>query len=756
MVVQDDEILSAIDRVIKDVDGKYDECLVEQFVESFNIHSRLDSDRSSLILDRLKFYFEHKSFLMLNQTRAFKIFKSVSKTMRNKQELEKLMPFLDSFWKSIDTVILNNNTSAMAIMFDIFTTIVSVDELGIVWVLGREITPPIQMSIPIDGIPSLVKYYMTTMKNYHTRNRAEKLVLKLIVSKSHHPLMAKFEKLVRELILHGCSFASILDAIDRDLLDSQLHSRYKISETIKHSFLANVEKPTVDLLKICKHLSRTDLSRKFIIEKLRSKKRLDCIIYYIIGSVFEDNHFSDQLLLSYVLYPISAKSNDEETQALVNSLMATRDEKDFVEWNMNSKTQTLCLAQLGVAYKDLVYNSSRSPFTNRTFNMIIATLSNYIRCHYSLECTGSQVKNMLECCQIFELMINMTPADVRTSYKILKIMQNLLDDIQYNDHTKPLVLQFISTMLDTGRTIFMEEYSEVAGEVNDIWLKAVDIAFKFRDPELLNLFTEFFMEMCPYQQLGREKNYMKLVFEHIYSETKETDHREVLGFLMRMLIRLDLSAGDVALKKQNIKRYFDIPIMISDIICQKSMVPTTIEKLFAPSPAHGQTDNTMSDFYLCDIDSSEVREKLARAFILIVKSDSNEFTRMKSLERLKRLILLFIRDDNQPDNVLEKLITTGILKTLYEVMTGGLYSPNTFNKANEAVNSIKRLVIPGVSNLGVIILDQDLLSFYTASKASVEERFSQNLKLRSDQVNPLSCVRDILSESCERGISECY
>lgn len=754
MVVQDEEILSAIDRIIKDVDRKYDECLVEQFVNTLSIHGRLDSDRSSLILDRLKFYFEHKSFLMLNQTRAFKILASISKRMRNKQELEKLMPFLDTFWKSVDTVILNNNTSAMAIMFDVLNVIVSVDELGIVWVLEREITPPIQMSIPIDGIPSLVKYYITTVKNYHTKNRAEKLVQKLIISNSPHPSMAKIEKLVRDLILDGQSVGLIIRAIyARPHLP--LHSRYNINETIKDSFMANVEKTSTDLNNICKHLSLTDISRKFIIEKLRSKKRLDCIIYYITESKFSDNLF-EQLLLSYVLYPLLAKSNDEETQALVSSLMATRDEKDFVEWNMNSKTQILCLVQLKNIFQLTVDSGLRCPFTDRTANMIVATLSNYIRCHYSLECTGSQVKNMLECCCIFELITQVYGfVEARVIRKILRIMQNLLEDIRYNDLTKPVVIQYIKTMLLASRTILMEEYIE-PGVVSGTWLKAVDLAFKFEDSELLNEFTEFFIHNCPRGHVGQEI-YIKLVFDHILSKTKDTDHRELLGNLIKMLIMIDLHAGDLVLEKQNIKRFHDIPIIISDIICQKSVVPTTIEKVFDLGPNLTETENTITERYLDKLSSPEVREKLARALVLIVKSDSREFTRKMSIRRLKRTVFLFIRDDLRLEKALVQLVSTGILKTLYEVLTEGLYSEAYFEEVTGAIKYIKATVISKVDNLSEILVDQDLLSFYmTDEEYNYDEIYFKNLRYSEDRVDPLSCVKDILSESSERGILECY
>lgn len=748
MADQPEDVLNAIDRVIKDVDRKYDECLVEHFIESFDINCPDIDCRGPEILQRLQFYFEHKSFLMLNQTRAFKILKSIlpkQSTLYYAQELENIIPLLNSFWKTLDTIVLNNNSSAMAIMFDILNQVTSLNETGVTWLLEREVTPPIRLSIPIEDISSLIKYYITKCNNYHTKNKAEKLLQTIIIRNSCHPGMGKFIQLVQELILECSSVSVLIQALETHPQNC-IETLYKISETLENSFMINIDKTNVDINKLCKHLALTNLSRKVIIEKLRSKKKLDGIIYYISNSAHKDNQF-DQLLLSYVLYPLLAKFNDEETQSLVNRLMATRDEKDFVEWNMNTKTQTLCLVQLNHILLETMESKLSWPFTMRTLNMIIATLTNHIRCNYSLKCTGAQVKNMSECCHILNLILTISKEE-RIIYKIYKITHNILVDIESNDLTKPVALQLLKVMLLANNTYARILYVSRMDKVDDIWLKTIELAYKFKDPDLLNEFTEFFRNTSFFlTENHNQDDYAKLVFDHIYQHVKDTEHRELLGNLAEMLISIDLLAKDTTLKKVNIRRYHDVPIIVSDIIDQKIAVPTTIEKVISIFENDSKCD------YLDRFSCSEVREKFAKALTLVLKSDSSEYVRVRSIELISRIFHLWIQEHDEAEKVLEKLISSDILRTLYEVSSGSLYCPLLYRIARLEIYSIKEEVISKVKNLDEIVLSEDLVNFYT-SQAYCE----------ADQTNILfwakemksSYVKDILNENSEKGISECY
>lgn len=742
-----EEVLDAIDRIIKDVDRKYDECLVEHFIESFDISCPELECRGPEILKRLQFYFEHKSFLMLNQTRAFKILKSIlpkSSNLINAQELEKVIPLLDSFWKTLDTIVLNNNSSAMAIVFDLLKQVTTLNEQGFSWTLEREITPPIRLSIPIEDVSSLIKYYIIKCNNYHIKNKAQKLLISIITQNSHHSAMDKFIRLAQELILECSSMGlAIADS------GSQLDPQYKIWETIEKSFLINIDKTDVDINPLCKHLAKTNLSHEVVMDGLRSKKKLNGIIYYVTRAPQKTCQFEKELFL-YVLYPLLAKFDDEETRHLVNKLMATSGEKDFVKSNMNCKTQTLCLVQLKnivSEHLDFIWNW-HDPMG--TPNTIVVTLLNHIRCNYSLNCTGTQVKTMSECCDILSIILEISNSFAESIIsRIYMTTYKFLIDIDYNNLTKPIAIKLLKLMLLANKTYVKILSTTRLDKIDDIFLKTVELAYKFQDSELLNEFTLFFGNaFSSFTEELVQESYVRLVFDHIYHHTKDTEHRELLGNLAGIFIAIDLEAEDATLSKLNIKRYHDVPIIISDIIEQNSAIPTTIEKIIS------NICTMKSRSYIEQFSCPEVREKFSKALTLVIRSDSSETIRLQTFILISHLIDVLIQENSEAEKVLDKLLSTNILKTLYQVSTGDMYSPNLLKAARKGIDCIKEKVIFKLDNLTEIVMDKDLVNFYTSHEEYCEEKFTQAQCLWVDEIKS-SYVKDILSES-GKGISECY
>lgn len=324
---QDDQkLILAIDIIIRDVDKKYDECLVEHFLDYIYDHS-VDFPDSKFILDRLQTYFDHKAFVMMNQARAYKIFLAIVRD--NESLFNELESYMDSFWSSIDIVILNDNLSAVTVMLSILEEMAISDE-GIRWIFKKDLDPPIKIikqskEYELKYIWDVALYYLETCNNYHTKTKAEALLMTLIESSIYESSKLAIKMIMQEFLLNNVR--SIVPVLSR-VIKTNLKNLYKLKglygtlEPVHKTLMTVVDDcSSTELNGLCKCLALSNAMPSMrseaemhrinteIIEMLQSKKKFEARTIYLLNLKHKDGDVKQasrthNMVLYAILHPI--------------------------------------------------------------------------------------------------------------------------------------------------------------------------------------------------------------------------------------------------------------------------------------------------------------------------------------------------------------------------------------------------------------------------------------------------------------------
>lgn len=713
--LNDAKVLQAIECIIKDTDRKYDECLVERFLD-FLKETPDDGwlKATESILDRIKSYMDHKAFVMLNQARTYKIIHSILETKNfylDQTEMNMLEPCLNSLWDTLDIVILNRNSGAMTVMLAIFNLLV-IPAPGFRWIIDKKIEPPIRLAneVEISDLISLLRYYLENNNNYHTMNQAERLFEALTLSSQlkdlplSHPLVISTRQLIKDLTLKGSSsMVKILINFMASATDSHIKvdvdfllERYSIREVAHESFMKLIEQPALNdtLLKnLCKCLALSHSSRNQIhIDKLSSRNKLDSIIIYLSHSFITDTEFDHQLL-TYTLYPLLANcDDDEDIQVLIGKLMASRDDRIFIDRNTNSRIVTLCLTELYeiLSYKSHILNWNEFDRRDhhvhpKILTLIIDTLINFIRRNYK---STKEHKNIMECCKVLEGLRHVYR---RYGEKIvahtLTSIHSIIEAMEFNQDSKPILLKLINVM-----SLTQSEHYELpeTSRLCCCLAKSVDLALKFDDHDIMDEFVSLFIKSNVVKLYERSlpnlRKYVQLIWKHMSLGARDTEHRELFGNLAPLLVEIDLLVDSSTLEFHGIKRYHDIPMLLGDILTEKATFLPTVEKIV----------------WCLDDYSKELRynggvrdclDHVALGLCATVKGEAEDNTRLVALKILNEYLVEIMTEINNSTHILRRLVSSGIMETLYEVVTGSMYTLWWYEEANSKIPMIKERLI---------------------------------------------------------------
>lgn len=768
--LSNDKVLKAVDCLIRDNDRKYDECLVDRFMNYIETQvSPIASTVSGYIwtvnvqriMDKLKSYTDHKAFVMLNQARALKVFRSILMDKRlSSDDIEFYSSHLDSLWNTIDMLVVNENTAGLAIMMSVLTTISS-SGAGLLWLLNKKIEPPIKLH-PIFGrwaevrdIVGLVRFYLQVNNNYHLATRAEILFCHLIEQTivrdlpASHPQMNNIKEAMQDLMDKGSSsmiritmnlFENITDTIVEHRLDDQ----YGLKSMILRCFSYHINKPSI-LNMICKSLAIVNRRRRIgdsrdnitkgIVEELMRENKLEAIIIYLANSCDTDSS-THQAFLRYTLYPILISCDgdkDDDVGVCAQRLLATREEMDFIERNMNQRLVTTCLVQLDHIFSrnystfSKIFSGLSLPgdFKSKSVHMIVTTLLCYIRKHYNSQTCH---KNVVECCAILKTLDYLTrDRDATLLWKILNTLRDILSNIYPTDQPTGQAKVITIKLLSLYR-VFYRQYTafrNIPAFRNDVKKRANDIVnmgFKYEDPDILNEIVLLFVQnRFDLKNSDRESTstYIKLIWSYMYHK-RFSDHLELRGNLAYLLIDLDLAVDLGTIECEDIVPNSTIPSALGELLQQKSAVVSTVEAVIDAiheKSCRGEAykfepSKPLTYGYVCLLDRPKIahsaREALKTLTIGIccaIKSEASEVARVKAMNVINDLIWEFVVNTDDPRAILRRLLESRILETIHDICTDDTQPPELQKECVRKVSYIKTNVIQKVPKSYEKILD---------------------------------------------------
>lgn len=553
-------VLSAVDLIIKDTDKKYDECLVEHFLSYLKSRSTLYSDRKWIILtrpilDRLKLYTDHDAFVMLNQARAFKTFQSVigAKKSLSEQEFKHVLPMLDSIWNTIDMMMINQNLAAMTVLLSIFNQLIDSSVDGYFWLVKKKIEPPLELDkrkkYNIHDVTSLVRYYFESSNNYHTKNKADLLFQNLVKFACFvRPQTVIIRNTIKELMEEGSKdIIILLDKINQHESRTDLIENLDILDIVQNGFLAQIENGNVSN-KMCLCLARLEPC-EFVNERIRllkSKNNIEGLVTYLVGRYRWDKKQDTglpQLLNSYLFYPLLARCKGDETEAFVQKIMITREERDFIDKNSSDKLITLCLK----------YLQSFDGISDGRRNLMLPVeiLLHHIKSNYN---SLTSYKNNMECCFLIKCLSTPQP-DLEhrgiCSFEILEDMHKIIETNEHSDERKPILLEILEMM----RIIYKNVRNSTDSRLKLLFERTVDLAFLFQDDDVIYAFAQIFS--VSKKEFKQSQTYVKLIWEHMYLNSKSTSHQELLASLASLLLEINKDVDAEVLEVINIRKNRD-------------------------------------------------------------------------------------------------------------------------------------------------------------------------------------------------------
>lgn len=503
------KLLAAIDKIIKDPEKKYDECLVEQFLKLISDElQKLSRDdwirQARTILQKLQSFVNDEAFVMMNQTRVYKTYLSVFRSnVMNEDSFSNLADHLESFWLSLGSVIINHDLAAVtAVLMTLGELVESVQVYN--WMVTKKLSPSISVLVKgrtfeIGDIITMAEFYVETSENYHTRNKAE-LLLKLLIENAigkhldpSHQHFKNLKHLVIKLIQeHSSSILHILIALLENNPSSDtskaLLERFDVSTLLYERLIESSGSLREGLCTICSLLGMINDQSRFdtVLDHLKKKGQIEAIVAFLTESPGE---ISKSLLQSFLIGPLILRCADTrldiESETLVHQL-------DSIKEHLNDKTVTTCLVRLGriIEHKPTYFTESSTALTIR---IILSYVDNFSD-------TPREFKNVMLCCSNLRKLLDCDNKLFQDSLQ--SVISTALKTLQkvdlHDENLKPIVLSLIRLLSHAQRKIV--SVNETTGHVS--WVDdAAQLAANCTDSDVQDEFNlvlrEFHEDYCP-------------------------------------------------------------------------------------------------------------------------------------------------------------------------------------------------------------------------------------------------------------------
>lgn len=564
--MDDKKLISAIDLIIRDVDKKYDECLVDKFLEFIHQYSNQHAttiywfDNIKFILDRLKSYFDNKAFVMMNQARAYKVFHSIIKNnLSDEPKLMQILQYIDSFLCSMGSVIINENLSAVSLIMSIIKEIIKT-RYGFKLALRFKFNPIVKLkkggtTYHMDYIIYMTGTYLALYDNYHVKNKAEELLEAMIICsvdpklgpRENPDIVASIMTLLKPCtgLLLASRNSSITTVYNR-LLDSRsgdkeflqsLKKIYDVEERVTIMFMSLVIDKNYNIpffKELCKCSAKVDSTianvcpRRTITSLLKEDLIEACIIYLTSHKNRRDRY--DNLLLYTILQVVHQKLKledkkiENELEKLTVTCCQSIKDKKIDKLTPIDKLVTTSITSL----KQVL-----STYANDVKKLVLIKdiLLKYIQANYE---SSRDYKNIMECCDILysimQFLDSSKEATTRANFK-----DNLLEVIL---SMKPETAQ--------SRLILFNLLKSIKCFHQDVNLikSIIELANKFTDPNALNEFIEFLNCCDEGITLMRNDDNLKetctkLLRYHVHDIAKQTEHMCLIKNLYTLFILLN-------------------------------------------------------------------------------------------------------------------------------------------------------------------------------------------------------------------------
>lgn len=605
-----DQLLLAVDTIIKDAEAKIDECLVDQFVDQ--VSKPNDDSLLWLVLGRVKSFMEHKSFVMLNQTRAFKIIHAA--IVSTQIDTDKLKPHFESMWATVDIIIINDFTPAMTTLLTIFNHLWQNHKD---WLTEAVIEPHIVTnSYRITGITDVVIFCLGNMNNYHAKLLAEDLLVNIIIdsekagdksaTKSHCDII------VKELELDSAWILNVIYRLSVNKDMKQFFKRNKISETLDRKAFKSLRDRKYDMTKLSKCLANTMDANVYLDMQIGCKSRRGAITFFA--------HVVDEELqrtsLFYLLRPLLLDTTPDNSyytsylQRIVHRLTCCKfipvdEDRKQIQFSLSYLRDKICFL---IDRKEQPEEPDQIPLGILTGSTLILFICcNTERPFYS--------KKLLDCCSLLKsLYVGMDCSLVcehlvDLSFNPIDKLTEVIAGIDTsNQESKPLALGFISLM---NTMLKYEKYDHSTTG------KILETVAKQTEPDIVN---ECILLLIENPIIQKTDDAVALVWK-IYNDHKSGHDNELLGNLCVLLLDIDATC-DGSTKDNRV-----VQVIIDTLKAYITVTPT-IEKII----------DSLDQEYLNSLSSnmSEARETLFGCIASAVGSEISNKTRCKALQLLGR------------------------------------------------------------------------------------------------------------------------
>lgn len=797
--ISESRVAEALALVARDIDGRYDECFVERILESSQDYLKGNTKADENLLDLYQIYDQ------INTTRLLKFHKSMVEA--NSPTPAPSRQLTIKFLNVLPSILIKNDPSEVAAAIALLLAL-AYDDTAIKDLVAMRLTScDLSRSLKIGkvlksengstayqstNILDLARYFMLESRNYHMEENAKYLFISLIMKLSDDPspteLLGEMRQMLEDLLMNvkSCMVYHIICELFEIAPDNCLTTELfqYIKRLLRRALdQAIEEKSHQSMLGLSKCMSKAKISVVETLDKLKRANNLDAIIMFVTNM----NVFNQPSLFYFVIYPILLKCDSEDAQVLAAKLFITRDEKYFIERNLNDRLVQQCLVYLRLcAFGEppFAHHSSAIPipFPKLTYSLDVAL--EYLKCNYD---NTKAYKNLLECCSIL--------LEGQTGFKksiwiflLIDELFHLIDktNLEARPQLRPIFLAVLQLLARSHHrsSVFRSQKKLIRFRKN--WYHIVNVAFQYTDPEVLYEFATFFhltsCELMPESQ--QHKRYVQLIWQHMLPIAREGEHHELIGILAAILIKIDLDTPKSALDAIDVLRHRDIPKLVSEILLNYSTVYSVVEKIIkclvsvdAKEPGSEAAWARTKVSYLEWLDNEglpryvrNALNHLIRGVCTAIKGECDEEIKVRALCEINNLISTFLINDDSPERLLRRLIRTGILEMLYVVSTCSLYSDQLQEIASYELPKIRRHILEKLGSNEQVV--PKLVNVLVEDKAELQERaqeMAQFLTKKTDKMvrretnkdhhhlGLASFLSDVLDyPRIDWGPSECY
>lgn len=730
---RNDKVRKAIEYLLLDKEGRYDQCLFDRIYDKLKEPGRRE-DRQIVKEVVYKLYTD-RDFELVHLPRLFLFHEGIINEGIFNQECYQIEPESDDlaslFRNKIPFLVNQDEPANIAAFIGVLATYTIRPRYYYYFFRYQLDEPIIKHGKSFKDCLDVVDYYTRYSENPTIRKEIKYIFHDILtytcfnegVKLPDDTFKARVTNMVDDLMISG---NPVLYACIEDMLSGEEDFITDVRRDSLGNFImkrldiALKKRNDPDLVRLCTMMSYACRRHQAqgIVERLMKKNDLGAIIAFVgsnlaFGPCKSQWYFltENTRLTKYLVYPMIAKCRDYDARNFAKRLRVCSADAIFIESRMTDKHISSCLER----FHDL---TNAGYYSSHFLSKILVK-------HLLLRDTSTPFKHVMT---MVEYIRSIPSHETSRGEKMwqLVLTNNVFDLIQELNKDNPMHVPLIIAYIRLLSSCF-SKLRLLLGELNidrriaRRYMKAVELAHQFTDcdilSEFINLLSENPFQYILYEDIGnvnqKHGKIVNFVWKHVKPIVMQCGHQDLLGRLTDILIAFELYVDKAVLNEMNIEVRHDIPRLFGDILIGYSTRVQTIEALIdrldrvkteAPEGPQVKRRTNVTYLSLLGVNQThsviDIVDYLMRGLASTIRGESQLQSRIKAIGMLYELIEGMLINGLDETQALWRLYRTNVLQTFKEVATSSLSCKKIMKAIRPPVTLIRQSIMSKFSDKG--------------------------------------------------------